>query len=178
VARTPLSAAQGRLRGVLAGSRTPHNDADSAAILRAVYIVFLGREPDREGLRAHQGRLRGGESWETVLASIVRSDEFLHRHQGTATVVDVEAVVRGAYRLLLRRDPDAASLEHHVAALQRGQPVDRLLAELLATHELVDAQSAIDERLNPGGRHREDLAVKRRLKALEESVARLNDERT
>lgn len=113
-------------------AREPQRDPEvDAALLRAVYLLLLHREPDDGGLARNLEQLTSGHTWEAVLAELVRSPEFdaLHR-----TTTDPAAVVRAAWRAVLWRDPPADALAW---ATQQ-------LAEGMSIAELVDALSEID----------------------------------
>jgi FkbM family methyltransferase len=49
-----------------------------------------------------------------------------------------EADVRHAYRLLLKREPDAAGLGHYVERVKQGMPLDELIAEFVRSDEYHD----------------------------------------
>jgi hypothetical protein len=168
-----LRVLQRKVRSTLAQRYSSADQAQPRALLRATYLVLLGREPDRSGLENHLSRLAGGETWETVLGAIVSSEEFNERHRIKPHAFECEAVVRALHRTLLRRDPDDETLQRQSDALRRGEPLEALLVELLASPELLAAQAAIDERLHPGGRRREELAVQRRLSAIEAAIGKL-----
>lgn len=80
----------------------------SSAIVYA-YCLVLGREPDGAGMDTWRVRIGEGTKVEQVILEMLHSDEFARKNRVDAlSPTDYTALV---HRLLLGRDPDAASLE-------------------------------------------------------------------
>lgn len=81
------------------GRFTPGALRDAAFTVRGWYERFLGRQPDANAVVWIQA-LRQGQDPNTVLSSILGSDEYYNRTGGSPA-----AFVRGLYRDLVNRPP-------------------------------------------------------------------------
>lgn len=79
-----------------------------AAAIRSAYQDILGREPDREGLRAYRQKMvREGWTEQDVRDELRRSPEYQTSARRTASA---DRIIRRAYRDVLNREPDPEGL--------------------------------------------------------------------
>ncbi len=84
--------------------------------VRALYLKLLGREPDSGGFAYWTGRLRRGESRDTIAYEFYQSVESRTRR------------VTALYQQLLGRGPDAAGLQYWVGRLLDGNDLNLAVA--------------------------------------------------
>jgi hypothetical protein len=79
-----------------------------AAAIRSAYRDILGRDPDREGLRAYRQKMvREGWTEQDVRDELRRSPEYQSSARRTASA---DRIIRRAYRDVLNREPDPEGL--------------------------------------------------------------------
>lgn len=83
------------------------------------------------------------------------------------------SLVVGAYRVLLRRDPDEEERRTWVGQLQAGVTLEAMISSLLETEEFMVRHEELRRRAGLDAGERERLAIGRRLAALEDRVEAL-----
>jgi hypothetical protein len=92
------------------------------------YATYLRRSPDEAGLNAHLRSARAGVKEENIRAAFLASGEFSGKQ-------DNPAFVRGLYRTVLGREPDAIGMGGHVASLNAGASRYRMALSFLESPE-------------------------------------------
>lgn len=177
MSRLPVSRLRGlghrvmrRLRRVTTGSPS----ADDRALVRVAYLALLQREPDRAGFATNLARLESGATWREVLGSLARSPEFDQLHSAMDEPYN-SAMVRAVLRAVFWREPDDALVEHLARQLSEGVSAGKVFAELVHSGEFAVQSSPLRVRDRvPVSEQREELAIERRLAALEERVESLS----
>jgi hypothetical protein len=123
------------------------------AAIRSAYQDVLGREPDAEGLRVYRQKMaREGWTEQDVREALRRSDEYASSDRRTAAA---DAIIRRAYRDVLRREPDASGLEtYRREILENGWEYHDLRQVLMRSDERRLARS-----LNPADPNRDANAT-------------------
>lgn len=135
--------------------------APSAAFVRGLYRVLLGREPDFMGWLRHMASLRGGRSRMDLLRSIANSveaagkgviptfvdelaDRMKHAPDDPRAIRIRQAMnagnpgfVEAAYGLILGREPDPVGFEHNLRRLRLGVRRGQVLSDLARSDEAV-----------------------------------------
>jgi hypothetical protein len=97
-----------------------HSGEYYSNFVTAAYEKYLGRAPEASGLSYWISRMQNGLSDERLEAGFIGSQEYIQNHGGTGA-----AWVRGLYKDLLGRDPQAAEVTYWVNNLQSGMsPAD------------------------------------------------------
>ncbi|WP_174300685.1 FkbM family methyltransferase [Caulobacter sp. S45] len=123
------------------------------AVVEAVYLALLDREPDKEGFyQKVQGLGRRDFVIEDVVREIIGSDEFfaklptlLNRNRADATrfVIDVAHLVIVLYSVLLDRRPEPIGLQSKIDRLAAAAlSLDDLIREIVESAEYLDRQKA------------------------------------
>lgn len=147
---------------------------DDEALVRAAYLILLQREPDAAGLRTHSAAIRSGLSWAGLLAQLIRSEEFEQLHRAGDEALS-QAMVRAAFRAVLWREPADDTMQYYSEQLGSGMTLTKLFTALVESGEfeaLANAERRRERR--EAALRREELAVSRRLAALEERVEALS----
>jgi hypothetical protein len=100
-------------------------------LVRIAFRSLLNREPEEAALQAYAGGLRQGQSLAEMLASISRSQE----HWELLLQEHAEAVVRGLFGALLKREPDSAGLAGHAEQLRATRDFAAVTATIANSRE-------------------------------------------
>src|SRR5262249_5801643 len=107
-----------------------HSDDYYATIVRDVYVKFLGRDADANGLNFWVTKMRGGLTDEGIQAAFIGSPEYYAFTGGTDRLW-----VEGMYKDLLGRLPDKAGEDFWVARLASGAGRDQVAYGFAASDE-------------------------------------------
>ncbi|MCB1519306.1 MAG: DUF4214 domain-containing protein [Hyphomicrobiaceae bacterium] len=106
------------------------------------YCLVLGRWPDGHGLLAWSDAVKNGLSFDGLLLRLLYSSEFMSRYRIDA--LTNQDFVTLCYRLLLGRDPDAASHNSYATSLSQGRISRReFYALIIASDEFRQHRDAL-----------------------------------
>lgn len=115
-------------------SPTTEPSVDPAeALIRALHVDFLGRQPSSSEIAHHVGRLRSGTSTAQVIAGFAASDEW------------AGALIDGYYRSTLGRSADRSGRAYWISVMATGVSPASIAAEFYASEEYYRRAGATPE---------------------------------
>ena len=111
-------------------------------VVTYIFIKYLGRNPDPEGLEYYKKALLGGLSIVDLVNSISGSEEALQKQKDSHDIVisarpanDIDAMVALSYRHYLQREPDEAGKQFYRSAIEDGMTLSELAEALSSSSE-------------------------------------------
>ena len=111
-------------------------------VVTYIFIKYLDRNPDPEGLEYYRKALLSGMSIVELINSISSSEEALQKQKDSHDIViparqanDIDAMVALSYRHYLQREPDEAGKQFYRAAIVDGMTLSELGEALSSSPE-------------------------------------------
>jgi len=113
----------------------------AAARITELYISYYDRAPDPAGLAYWVERYDDGMSLLEIANSFAVQNETLSKYPYLAdqSTGSVESFVTSVYQNLFGRDPDQAGLNYWVQQIEGGQPLGRIIVDIVSGAQGTDA---------------------------------------